>query len=302
MTATPLVSIIVIFLDEERFLEEAIQSVVAQTYRNWKLLLVDDGSTDGSTAIAQRYAREHSDRVRYLEHDGHQNRGMSASRNLGLRHARGELVAFLDGDDVWLPHKLEEQVALMHRYPDVAMVYGRTQYWHSWTGRPEDTELDNMTQGGDYVGRVCHPPELLLTFLRDGHVYPCMCSIMVRRSVAERVGGFVEAFHDANEDMAFHTKIFLEEQVLVADRWWDRYRIHPDSFWVRAKREGRLPFPGHTHPDHGSYLRWTEGELARRGVADPDLRRALDRALWPYRHPHLYRLRRLWRRLLRGSR
>src|SRR5215218_10922420 len=99
MSAKPLVSAIIIFLNEERFIEEAIQSVFAQSYENWELLLVDDGSSDASTRIALRYAEEHPGRVRYLEHPGHQNRGMSASRNLGISHTKGEYIACLDADD-----------------------------------------------------------------------------------------------------------------------------------------------------------------------------------------------------------
>src|SRR5205809_3316024 len=77
----PLVSGTIIFLNAERFIDEAIQSVLAQTYENWELLLVDDGSTDGSTAIARSYAERYPAKIRYLEHPGHKNHGMSASRN-----------------------------------------------------------------------------------------------------------------------------------------------------------------------------------------------------------------------------
>src|ERR671930_538107 len=97
----PLVSVVVIFLNAERFLQEAIESVFAQTYPAWELLLVDDGSSDESTAIAQCYAAHHAGQVRYLEHPRHANRGMSASRNLGIRHAHGAYIAFLDADDIW---------------------------------------------------------------------------------------------------------------------------------------------------------------------------------------------------------
>src|SRR5436190_10910923 len=90
-----LVSVIMIFLDEKRFIREAIQSVLAQTYENWELLLLDDGSRDGSSEIARCIAAQHTTRVRYLEHTGHQNLGMSASRNLGIRYAKGAYVAFL---------------------------------------------------------------------------------------------------------------------------------------------------------------------------------------------------------------
>src|ERR687886_2830749 len=88
MSSEPLVSNIVIFLDAGRFIQEAIESVFAQTHDTWELLLVDDGSTDDSTQIALRYAERHPGKVRYLEHPGHQNRAMSASRNLGIERAR----------------------------------------------------------------------------------------------------------------------------------------------------------------------------------------------------------------------
>src|SRR5437773_8185120 len=96
--APPAVSVVVIFKDAGGFLAEAIASVLAQTFRDWELLLVDDGSTDTSSATARREAELDAGRVRYLDHPGHANRGMSATRNLGLAHARGEFVAFLDAD------------------------------------------------------------------------------------------------------------------------------------------------------------------------------------------------------------
>src|SRR5829696_811917 len=102
MNSKPLVSSVMIFFNAERFIREAIESVFAQTYDNWELLLVDDGSTDDSTQIALHYAEQYPERVRYLEHPGHQNRGMSASRNLGVSQAKGEYIALLDADDVWL--------------------------------------------------------------------------------------------------------------------------------------------------------------------------------------------------------
>src|SRR5919109_4752706 len=96
MIDMPLVSIIIPFLNAEKFIQEAIESVFAQTYDNWELFMVDDGSTDASTEIARGYAQQNPEKVRYLEHLGHQNRGISASRNLGLSHAKGQYVAMLD--------------------------------------------------------------------------------------------------------------------------------------------------------------------------------------------------------------
>ena len=102
---TPAVTCVLIFLDGAQFIDEAIRSVVAQGDDvDWELILVDDGSTDESTAIARRWASDDA-RIRYLEHEGHANLGMSASRNAGVAAARGDLIGFLDCDDVWLPRR-----------------------------------------------------------------------------------------------------------------------------------------------------------------------------------------------------
>src|SRR4051812_5156182 len=112
----PLVSVVLIFLNEERFLEEAVQSVREQTLTDWELILVDDGSTDRSTAIARDLAAQ-DERIRYVEHPRHANRGMAASRNVGVGNGSAPYVAFIDGDDVWAPFKLYEQVEILERMP-----------------------------------------------------------------------------------------------------------------------------------------------------------------------------------------
>src|SRR5262249_43659184 len=122
MRSEDLVTVIVIFLDEARFIREAIDSVFAQTHQQWELLLVDDGSRDQSSGIARSIADQHPEKIWYLEHAGHQNLGMSASRNLGIRHAKGKYIAFLDADDVWWPVKLEQQLAILRAYPSAEMV------------------------------------------------------------------------------------------------------------------------------------------------------------------------------------
>lgn len=296
----PLVSVITIFLNEEKFIEEAIASVFAQTYTQWELLLVDDGSTDESTRIAQNYAAGHSGRIRYLEHDKHENRGMSATRNLGIRQARGEYIAFLDADDVWLPLKLEQQVRLMEKHPGAAMLYGRTQLWFSWTAENpfrslfalKQNDPDPLTIPGRKYDRLIEPPSQLLLHLQDRNIYPTSCSVLVRRPVFEEVGFFEEQFRNANEDMVFHSKVFLKYPVYVSSRCWDRYRIHPDSFWRTAWREGR----GKETEQSGrlNYLIWLENYLQEQEITDPRVWKKLNRAFFPYEHPRLFR----WQRTL----
>lgn len=284
MSSKPLVSVIIIFLNEERFIQEAIESVFAQTYDNWELLLVDDGSIDGSTEIALRYTEQYSAKVCYLEHDDHQNRGMSASRNLGIRNAKGDYIAFLDADDIWLPQKLEQQVAILSSQPEAAMVYGPTQWWYSWTGNPEDMQRDFVHELSVQPNTLAKPPTLLTLFLRNEGASPCTCSVLVRREVIERIGGFEESFRGMYEDQAFCTKVYLKAPVFVADECWYRYRQHSDSSCAVAEKTGQYYFA------RLFFLNWLAGYLSEQGIKDTEVWQALQKELWPYRHPILYHL------------
>ena len=287
--AQPLVSGTIIFLDGERFLEEAIRSVLAQTYENWELMLVDDGSTDGSTAIARSYAERYPEKLHYLEHPEHKNRGMSASRNLGIKHSKGDVIAFLDADDIWEPTKLAEQVALLQSQPEAAMLYGRTLWWFSWTGKPEDINRDRPTRLAVPPDTLVRPPELLSRVLAIDDELPCTCSVLIRREVIERVGGPEESFHGQYEDMIFYAKIFLEYPVFVAGGCWDRYRQHPDSHCSITTRQG-LYHATKPNPSRGAYLAWISHFLEAKGYKNTEVWKVLREVQWPYRHPILYML------------
>jgi glycosyltransferase involved in cell wall biosynthesis len=282
-----LVSVISIFRNEQRFLQEAIDSVSAQTSPAWELLLVDDGSTDQSSEIARLSARADPNRIRYLTHQGACNRGKSSSRNLGLRTARGEFVAFLDGDDVFRPEKIERQSGLLTKV-SAAMVYGRTLYWNQWPGAPSTASPDWISELHVDPNRVYDPPELLTRFLRESGAVPCLCGLLVRRTVALQVGGFDERIQDLYEDQVFLAKICARFPVFVEDGCWDQYRQHPDSSSSRAIASGDY------HPRKADtrsrlvFLRWLEEFLRRENVLDPGLTRALQDAYFPYRHPRLY--------------
>ena len=229
MTANPIVSVIIIFLNAEEFIQEAVDSVFAQTYKDWELLLVDDGSTDASTTIARCYAEAYPEKMHYLEHPAHQNRGMSASRNLGIANAKGEYIAFLDADDVWLSHKLEQQVRILESLPEVGMVFGTTQWWYSWTGNQEDIGRDYTHELGVSPNSLLQPSELLIRSLPRESISPCTCSVLLRRAAVEQVGGFEEIFRGLYEDQAFFAKVSLTTPIFASPTPVARYRQHLKS-------------------------------------------------------------------------
>lgn len=264
----PLVSIIIPFWNSGRFLQEAIDSVVAQSYSNWELLLVDDGATDQSVEIALLCAAQNPDRVRRLQHDDHRNRGVSASRNLGLRHAAGEYACFLDADDVFLPHKLETELAIFEANPAAVVVCGAFQYWYSWTGDQGDARRDFIVTLGVTADRLYHPPKLLIHNLRAGGRKPGTSSIMFKRA------GWLfdicdESFVGLGDDQVFWAKLSLLLPVFVTDECLFKYRQHPDSFCAVAMKGGE------DFIAWKRFLNWLEQYLISERIDQPEIWKAL---------------------------
>jgi glycosyltransferase involved in cell wall biosynthesis len=280
--STPTVSVVTIFLNGERYLAAAVDSVLAQSWEDFELLLVDDGSSDGSTGLAKGYA-DRDPRVRYLEHPGHVNRGMSASRNRGIDAARGTFLAFIDADDVWRPEKLGEQLAIMRRHPELGMVCGAVNYWRSWAG-----ELDETVPTGHISNVVVHPPETSLALYPLGKAAaPCPSDLLLRLDAVRAVGQFEEHFSGPRqmyEDQGFLAKLYLAYPVYFSDQVWLDYRQHPESCVAVVTRDGQY--------DHvrSYFLTWFRGYLMRKPDPPPMVLRAVDRALRPYRFPRLARL------------
>ena len=288
MTSKPLISCIIIFFDGgEIFFIEAIESVFAQTYENWELLLVDDGSTDESTAIALQYAQKYPEKVRYLEHESHQNRGMSATRNLGIQHAKGEYIAFLDADDLWLPNILEEQAAILDSHPDAAMVYGPIQWWYSWTGNTEDkgrdfldTPIVPVSDVRVKIDTLVQPTTLFLLLLQ-GKI--SISGMLVQRQAVEQVGGFEEKFQGLYEDQVFCSKICLQFPVFVASKWWYKYRQHPKSCCAIAEKTKKE----YWHLQRPVFLNWLKQYLSQQGLKNTEGWKVVQKQLWQYRYPIL---------------
>jgi glycosyltransferase involved in cell wall biosynthesis len=295
MTSPTAVSVVITFFNASTFLAEAVQSVVAQTYDRWEVLLVDDGSTDDSAAIAKSWVAAHPARMRYLDHPDCANRGISASRNLGIAHANGEFVAFLDADDVWLPNKLERQVHLLRAHPDVGMIYGRTQYWRSWTGNAEGDRRDSIPSHRIRAGAVLEPPALLTAFLWGTARVPCICSVVVRRSLVEGLAGFEDSFRGLYEDQVFYAKVCLNAPVLVSDECLERYRQHAGSLCaLSAQSDAETTW-------RRRYLHWLSRYVSDAGVVDPGLSRALRAQLWVWEEDRTRHLPRWTQRLVRTA-
>jgi glycosyltransferase involved in cell wall biosynthesis len=282
----PRVSVIASFLNGEKFLSEAIESVIAQTFGCWELLLVDDGSGPAATAIARDYVTRDPERIWYLEHPGHANRGTAAARNLGIRHARGQYVAFIDADDCWLPSKLSDQITILERHPEVGMAAGSVVYWNSWA-----TGKDFVLRTGHVQDVVVPPPEAVLALYPLGRATsPCPSDILLRTELVKSFGGFEDQFtgqYQLYEDQAFLAKVYLSSAVYFASNIWLKYREHSESCVATVNKAG-----GYDQVRE-YFLKWFEAYLKTRGGVDSRVETALRKALRKYRHPHIHAMLRM---------
>ncbi len=203
----PPVSVVIPTYNSASAVREALESVLAQTYSDFEVIVVDDGSTDNTESVMRSFG----DRVSYLKQD---NRGAGAARNQGIQRSRGEYVAFLDSDDLWLPTKLAEQVPLLDRDSEIGLVYSD---WAvvSEQGETDSSHLRNLPAASGYVFDDLVQSGFILT-----------SGTVVRRSCLDDVGYFDETLSIAQDydlwlRICYRWKVALVNKPLVTKRNWN---------------------------------------------------------------------------------
>ena len=282
--ASPLVSVVTAFFREEKFLDETIQSVLNQSHPNWELLLVDDGSPDGSPEIAKKYASLYPDKIFYLHHENRANKGVCRSRNYGISKSKGEFIAYLDADDVWLKEKLENQLKIFALNPDATVLLEASNYWYSWEN-PE--RHDVIIEVGTKQDKLYYPPQLIIDLYPLGKgAAPCPSGIMVKRKVHEEIK-FVEDFIGPTavyEDQAFLAQIYLKENVYVSSQANNLYRQREESQVYNVHNDGRY------QKVRLFYLEWFEAYLKKFNIRNARIDWLLRKAFMQYQHPTFYKI------------
>jgi glycosyltransferase involved in cell wall biosynthesis len=276
MQNNPLVSVVIPFYNTPpAFMREAIESVISQTYTNWELLLIDDGSDRMHSDIALEYAARFQNKIKYYHHNRHENRGVGASRQLGISNVCGEYVAFLDADDVWFPDKLEKQVSILNKNPEAGMLSTNTLYWYSWEGTPESKGQDYSPQLGNKINALIPPPRLLALHLAGKIRIPCPSSVLIRKRHLSEVSWFEESLPlNSYEDQIFYAKFCMIATVYVSSLVLDKYRQHSASICAVVNNSGNAL------NDRVRYLKWLEKYLVEHNFYDPRVWQALKREMW----------------------
>lgn len=211
----PLVSVVIPVYNQARFLFDALNSVLAQTFRDFEVIVVDDGSTDEIDWVKRRF---HDLRIVWLRQE---NLGLAAARNLGLKYAQGDFLAFLDADDLFLPQKLEWQVCYLQNHDDLDLVANGYEF--------VDAELNVLKTEDHWREQRLSVEDVLWGGVAPVH------AVLLRTAAARSIGGFDSDLR-ACEDLDFWMRFVLSEyRVAYLPGVVCQYRMHGENMTHRVK-------------------------------------------------------------------
>lgn len=215
-TSQPLVSVIMNCLNCERYLHEAIESVYAQSYRNWEIIFWDNASGDNSANVVRTYQ---DGRLRYFR--GKTTVPLGHARNLAIEQSRGELIAFLDCDDLWLPEKLEKQVPLFLADKDVGLVYSDTYFFNEG-----GLEKRLYAKKAPYRGH-CFP------LLLNNYVISLETAV-VRKAALDSLDHWFDVNFNMIEEYDLFVRLGLGWKIDFVPDALAKWRVHGESWTWRA--------------------------------------------------------------------
>ena len=221
MDKNPTVSVIIPTYNRAHLIGRAIQSVLNQTYQDFEIIIIDDGSTDNTEDIVKEFQKKDK-RIKYIRHE--KNRGGSAARNTGIKAAKGEYIAFLDSDDEWLPIKLGRQISEFTNKSKIALVY---------TGRIIIEEGDRREQSKRYV-ISCRFGSVYKQLLEGDFIGTCS-SVMVRADIFKQVEGFDEKL-PSRQDWDLWLRIAKDHSISCVPLYLIIYYIGFNQISARLKR------------------------------------------------------------------
>ncbi|NQT82439.1 glycosyltransferase [bacterium] len=214
--ATPKVSVIIPTYNRREYVGRAIESVLAQTFLDHEIIVVDDGSTDKTSRVVAAYG----DKVRYIYK---RNGGSASARNLGIKHAKGRFIAFLDSDDTWLPEKLAIQISRMELMRNVGLSYTDKQIVS------EDGAVIKASQGWR-----CPSGRIFQKLLMDNYI--STSSVVVCRRECFGRAGFFDETMPVSQDYEMWLRISYHYEVCYIDLPLTRYLSHPGSISRQAEK------------------------------------------------------------------
>jgi glycosyltransferase involved in cell wall biosynthesis len=217
----PKVDVIIPAYNAARYLPTAIESVIAQTFEDWRIVLVDDGSTDNTAEVVAPYLEQLGSKFKYIQQ---LNSGVSAARNTAIRSSSAELLAMLDADDVWAPCRLSESLKCFENRPQVGLSYGFNTC----------IDLEGKVIA-TYDRRQKNAEGRIAPYIYMRKVDFVCCSVTFRRKCVDEVGLFDETLQ-VTEDRDLWLRIALRYEVALVPKVIAHYRTSPNSLTTNPER------------------------------------------------------------------
>jgi glycosyltransferase involved in cell wall biosynthesis len=235
----PKISVIIPAYNAARYICETVDSVLSQTYKNFEVIIIDDGSTDNTQKLLNQYR----DKIKYIYQN---NKGVAGARNKGIQQAHGKYLAFLDNDDVWLPDKLTKQITISEQNPQVGFIFTDGEFFdekglvslsfcssrgkqNNGTSLKDKIANTSFNDGSFFQGDFYK--DLLMGDLPGG----LASTMFVSKMVLNKVGYFDETL-DAGEDYDLAVRIAMEYPILYLNSVTTRYRLRDDSISGKVDR------------------------------------------------------------------
>ena len=222
--SAPLVSIITPTYNHEKYIGDCIRSAQDQTYTNWEMIIVDDGSTDNTFTIAQ-IAAASDDRIKVFTQKNVGIFRLGETYNFAFAQSKGEYIAVLEGDDVWLPEKLQWQVETMETNKNAVLSWGKA--FSSSADLAEDYDLHPVKEREDEI--FSNSP---IGSAAKALIFTCFIpalTVMVRRASLESLGGFIQNFHLPLVDLPTWQQLSLKGEFIYIPRPLGKWRIYPNQ-------------------------------------------------------------------------
>ena len=230
----PLISIITASYNYSDFIEETINSVLKQTYKNWELLVVDDGSSDNSINIIKKYSENHVN-IHLYTHKNNSNKGLQKTIELGIKKAKGKYIAFLESDDFWETTNLEKKVQEIELHPEAKVIYNNINPFG------DENQLNIMS---GYINRcrslskdVTTPKDISKYFIIST-IIPTLSCLMVEKKVLKNCNFNSPIL--AYLDWWLESQLCFKTKALYIDEKLTNWRIHPQSYIGRTKKDKNI--------------------------------------------------------------
>lgn len=229
------ISVIIASYNYAQYLDETISSVINQSYQDWELIVVDDGSRDNSVEIIKSYCEKDS-RIKLFQHDGGQNRGLKETLLLGIEHATGDWIAFLESDDTFEIDNLLKKAEIVENFPDIKLVFNKVKFIQEGKGKRLQQKIFKQNQ--KKLAQMNFPRNMFKELNIDNLLLTFSC-VMVEAETLKNTS--FDTPSDAILDWWLWVHIAYKNEFYYIDEELTNWRLHTESY-VNASKKPALCF------------------------------------------------------------